>query len=119
MATLVASPPMVYTIFEDVQGTKSKLINGTWEDLVRTLESPPEYPSKERCPLLKLATFGDERSRQGRLRTNTNMLTISGVEGDYDGGMVSPEEAVAKLNTANHSPARVCGGAEDSGWVNS
>lgn len=88
---------MSYTVFEDVQGTRLQRIDTNWDGLIQKLEAPPEYPSKDRCPLLKLAAFGDQRSHKGSLRTNTNMLTITGVEGDYDGGKVSPEEAAAKL----------------------
>lgn len=56
--------------------------------------------SKEDLPLLKLATFGDNRTDKGCLRHNENVLSISGIEGDYDAGDISPEEAEARLQTA-------------------
>jgi P4 family phage/plasmid primase-like protien len=100
MTQPTASVPMSYTIFKDVRGTHVERKDGNWRDLIQMLKSPPEYLSKKSCPLLKLATFGNVRTGQGCLRTNTNMLTISGVEGDYDGEKVSPEEAAANLRAA-------------------
>ncbi|MGD2132538.1 MAG: hypothetical protein PVI23_07070 [Maricaulaceae bacterium] len=51
-------------------------------------------------PFLKLARFGDERTELGSLRSNDNMLAISGVEGDYDGELITPEEAAEMLRSA-------------------
>ena len=53
--------------------------------------------AKVELPLLKLATFGSKISEKGAIRNNDNVLSISGVEGDYDGKKVSPETAVALL----------------------
>lgn len=59
--------------------------------------------SKAELPLIKLARFGDDRTRKGSLRHNANMLAIEGVEGDYDGGKLSVERAAAKLRKAGLS----------------
>jgi len=48
--------------------------------------------SKELLPFLKLAIFGDERSRRNCLRTNTNVRCITGVEGDHDAGDMTLEK---------------------------
>lgn len=56
---------------------------------------------KAALPLLKLATFGDKRTDDGSLRHNENLSQITGIEGDYDDGEVSPLEAVRMLKAAN------------------
>jgi hypothetical protein len=51
--------------------------------------------TKLKLPWLKAATFGDKASRRKCLRRNANMLTITGVELDYDLKQMSFAEAVA------------------------
>jgi putative DNA primase/helicase len=58
-------------------------------------------PTKLQLPWLKLATFGDVRSNKGSLRTDANVLSIEGIELDYDGLKVSFEEAVEAVRQMN------------------
>src|SRR5207302_274019 len=44
---------------------------------------------KADLPWLKLAGFGENVTDKGSYRSNANMLWISGVEGDYDGGVLT------------------------------
>lgn len=60
-------------------------------------------PSKGDLPLIKLASFGDVPTVKGSLRHNSNLLSVSGVEADYDAGIVSPGEAANLLKTAGVS----------------
>ena len=53
--------------------------------------------AKARLPWLKLAKFGSKRSDKGSLRHDANVISISGVEVDYDGELVTPDEAVRIL----------------------
>ena len=46
-------------------------------------------------PWLKLASFGDKRSKNNCLRTNDNLIEISGVEGDHDSGELPFDAAIA------------------------
>lgn len=55
---------------------------------------------KESLPLIKLGTFGDARTDKGSLRHDSNLLSVSGVEGDYDAGTVSPQKAAQLLRLA-------------------
>lgn len=48
---------------------------------------------KELLPLLKLATFGDMASPKGSLRWDNNLIEVTGVELDYDGGRISFDDA--------------------------
>ena len=49
--------------------------------------------SKDKLPWLKLARFGDLRSEKGSLRHDANVIAISGIEADYDGGKLTVDEA--------------------------
>ena len=58
--------------------------NAALAELVRTTSAG----AKDDLPWLKLARFGDTRSAKGSLRHDANILAISGIEADYDGGVV-------------------------------
>lgn len=58
-------------------------------------------PTKASLPWLKLANFGDVPTPKGALRHDANLTGIEGVEGDYDGGVVSVAEAVDRLHAAD------------------
>ena len=55
---------------------------------------------KESLPWLKAAIFGNDRTLKNCLRHNRNVLTITGVEADYDAGDMSPEAARDRLEAA-------------------
>jgi hypothetical protein len=54
-------------------------------------------PAKVRLPWLKLATFGERRSDKNSLRNDANVISITGIEADYDGGRVPVGDAVARI----------------------
>jgi len=58
-------------------------------------------PEKSELPWLKLARFGDVRSEHNSLRHDANVLSVCGVEGDYDGGKVPFDAGVQCLRDAN------------------
>jgi hypothetical protein len=89
------------TIFENVQATKKSTQILSWSELVATLGSPPVFPSKRDMPLIKLARFGTNRTDKGSLRHDANLQLITGIEGDYDGGVVQPEKALRLLEQHN------------------
>jgi hypothetical protein len=49
--------------------------------------------TKAALPWLKLARFGNRKTDQGSLRHDANVLAVSGIEADYDGGQVTFDEA--------------------------
>jgi hypothetical protein len=51
--------------------------------------------NKQDLPWLKLAKFGDKRSKKDSLRNDNNVEVIVGIETDYDGETVAFDEAVA------------------------
>ena len=63
---------------------------------IRTLSDT----SKKKLPWLKLAQFGTDASAKGCLRTNANVVLITGVEVDYDAGETTFDQAVERLAAA-------------------
>lgn len=57
-------------------------------------------PTKAALPWLKLARFGDHRTDNNSLRNNANVLTITGLEADYDGERLSFDEVCEILRKA-------------------
>jgi putative DNA primase/helicase len=56
--------------------------------------------TKKKLPWLKFAEFGDKRTAKGSLRHDANVVSVSGVELDYDATLISIEDVVAKLKTS-------------------
>jgi AAA domain/Primase C terminal 2 (PriCT-2) len=56
--------------------------------------------TKADLPWLKLAAFGDKRSKNNSFRHDANVVSISGIELDYDLGEVSFDAASNKLKEA-------------------
>ncbi len=67
---------------------------------LRDLILETSAPSKAALPWLKLASFGKEQSEERCLRHDANMHTISGIEIDYDGQLMSFDEAEGRLASA-------------------
>jgi hypothetical protein len=57
--------------------------------------------SKAKLPWLKMARFGEQRSKNNCLRTNKNLIEISGIEIDYDAGEMPVDTAIGLLLSAN------------------
>jgi len=70
------------------------------EGLAAYLADPPRRPTKEACPLITLARFGDVRSDKGYLRHDANVVALSGIVADYDGEIVSVDETLRMLAKA-------------------
>ena len=56
--------------------------------------------SKMALPWLKLALFGNKRSEKNSLRTNENVLQITGIEVEHDAGEISFDTALATILNA-------------------
>ncbi|HCE29610.1 MAG TPA: hypothetical protein DET46_13515 [Comamonadaceae bacterium] len=97
----VADIPMQWTEFQNVLAEQKMAHAGTWAELCEMLTIPPKYPHKTVMPLFKCATFGNLRSDNDSLRSDANMLAVYAVEGDYDAGIVTLDEAAAMLRAAD------------------
>lgn len=92
---------VVLTSFSDLTGNDKKEQIVSWGNFANALAKPDEYSNKHDCPLIKLARFGDIRSKNGSYRHDDNIKEIYGLEGDYDAGSVSIREAIELLRKAN------------------
>ena len=89
--------PFTITTFTSVRRTTGKECSVTLRDL-EALARDTVAQTKEKLPLLKLARFGRERSDRGSLRHDGNVVSVTGIEGDYDGGVLSFDAACAALS---------------------
>jgi hypothetical protein len=106
--------PMLFTKFRDEFAKHKRQEESTLRAMVPWLRDT-RATSKAALPWVKLATFGDQATGRGSLRHDDNMLSIYGVEGDYDGEQITLERArqiVAQANIAailytspSHTPA--------------
>lgn len=85
------------TLFDNRFARTLRTREVTWPSFVEALEDIPVQPVKNDAPLIKLARFGANRTDGGSLRSDANVLAITGLEGDYDAEQVTPEEAIERL----------------------
>lgn len=94
-------PLITYTVFPDVwPKTKTEVPDTAWVELVKVLANPAAYLSKSACPLISLCEYGDNLSDKGYLRHAGNVARVHGIEVDYDGEVVTPEEGQKRLQSA-------------------
>ena len=86
-----------FTVFSDLKAFNKKECHKSWDEITDDIQNANQYASKSACPLIKLATFGDQRTAQSSLRHDANVLAVSGIEGDYDGEKVTIAEAAEIL----------------------
>jgi hypothetical protein len=92
--------PITWTKFFDQTGRGKEEHTGALRE-IGALARDTTAAVKDDLPWIKLATFGDQRSPKGdSLRNNANVLSISGVEGDYDAGEITPAEAAGLMKAA-------------------
>ena len=91
--------PLAVSMFADVKAQRIEPNHLSLRQLQDRLNSTTAR-DKAALPLVKLATFGDARTDKGSLRHDANLLRVSGVEGDYDTGAVSPQDAAERLRQA-------------------
>jgi hypothetical protein len=90
---------LTLTLFRDYGATGKKQRTVTGDDLC-TLIRDTSAPAKGELPWLKLARFGNSKTDKGSLRHDRNVIAITGVEADYDGGRITFDEAVETAEKA-------------------
>lgn len=91
---------ITWTRFPNQSAMRMDVFQHTLEELVEFIKNQETSDSKEACPWIKMATFGNIRTGKNSLRHNQNLLQITGVEGDYDGEMIGVEKAIERLEQA-------------------
>ena len=101
---------MEVTFFPD-QWAKSQHRESLTLAELRDLIQNTSEPTKNKLPWLKLATFGTKRSEKNCLRYNANVLSITGIELDYDREEMTLDDAIeiaerAQLRALLYTSAR-------------
>ena len=87
------------TFFDDCYAKTCKQKTMTLDEL-RDLVFNTDAATKAGLPWLKLALFGEKKTESKSLRHDANVLEISGIEADYDGEVMTFDDAVACLQKA-------------------
>lgn len=80
------------TLFPDQYGLSKTEKRLTFRQLPGLIESAYAVESDD-LPYWKMGAFGEEKTKKNCYRHDANMLTIEGVEIDYDGGPTTPMQA--------------------------
>jgi hypothetical protein len=91
--------PLPVTFFADGRARTKTQETVTLRKLAPRVENT-RATEKSKLPWLKLATFGDTPTPKGCLRHDANVLSVSGLEGDYDGEAMPMGEAAELLDRA-------------------
>lgn len=93
---------MIVTDFPDKASRTKTETDVSFEELCQQIINAPPVAYKADCRWIKLARFGDriENPESGCLRTNGNMLGVSGILGDYDLEEMSIDEAADMFRAA-------------------
>jgi len=92
---LLASDFLV-TTFRHASGDRKEEQRFALEELQAKILSTTA-PTKAALPWLKLARFGDAKTKRGSLRHDANVLAITGIEADYDAEEIAFGDAVERL----------------------
>lgn len=86
---------MNYTTFNSLHNPQGTRHTSTWVDIARLIQNVPAYQSKAEQPLIKMGIFeGDSRG------AGHGLVSISGIEIDYDAGKVTAHSAAKLLRQA-------------------
>ena len=94
-----ADTPVALTFFPNFAAATKREERLIMQSLIDLLDRTTAA-QKADLPWLKLARFGWTRTEANCLRHNDNVLTITGIEADYDGGTIGFDEARETLVSA-------------------
>ncbi|MGX9218955.1 AAA family ATPase [Massilia varians] len=105
------STTITYTTWATRTTTSGVEKTADWLALTGKLRNPQEHSNKSECPLIKLAAFENASRAAG-----AQIKEVYGLEGDYDAGVVTLDEAAERLaaagvcaflyTSARHTPAK-------------
>ncbi|MEQ1653135.1 MAG: hypothetical protein ABL897_11655 [Hyphomicrobium sp.] len=91
---------MRFTTFTDQRALRKAEHNETFDAFVNGIANAPEFATKTECHWISLAVYGDTPTDKGCLRHAANLQAITGIEGDFDRGDVSIEQAAEMARAA-------------------
>lgn len=93
--------PIVISLFDHVtKDTGCNPIITSLRKLAKLVSTPTKAVTKDQLPLLKCAEFGEDRNGGSLLRNNANVTAITGLEGDYDEGQITIDDAAERIRKA-------------------
>jgi hypothetical protein len=95
-STDINAHKIVVTTFRDQLAKERKRQHWSIPEL-REIVLKTGADTKKKLPWLKCADFGEKGTPKGSLRHDANVVSVSGVELDYDAKLISIEEVVATL----------------------
>ena len=90
--------PLQATLFLRLREPQGRALTWSWQSFCTLLAEPPASwcaDDKQALPLVKLGRYADDSRAAAH-----DLVAITGLEGDYDAGDVSPADAAALLNAA-------------------
>jgi hypothetical protein len=105
----MSAPILSWTELPDKFGTTMTAHSGTWLEFLERIRTVGTSPGKDKCPWFKGVAFGtvrtpiryeNGRQKGGSLRHDGNVEAVYFIEGDYDGEVITIEQAQAKLEKA-------------------
>ena len=69
------------TLWKNANAIQGKAESLPWATLPDVIREAAGQPNKESCPMIKLATFGSQRTAKGSLRHDENIRSITGIDG--------------------------------------
>ena len=91
--------PLTVTRFNGIGASTKREVATSLRQLETKIKSVTK-PDKASLPWLKLASFGDDRTDKNSLRHDANVLSIEGIECDYDAGKITMADAAKRLEQA-------------------
>jgi hypothetical protein len=99
LARAVIPDSIAVTFFENFAAQSKREVTHTISSLAELIRAT-SAPSKDKLPWLKLCRFGNIKTEKGSFRHDGNVSACSGIEADYDGELVSIDEAIERLDKA-------------------
>jgi hypothetical protein len=95
----LADQPFAVTFFDNFAAATKHEEPYTLSSLADRIRTVTAW-KKDRLPWLKMARFGLMRTENNSLRHDDNVLSISGVEADYDGNVIPLDDAIDIIGKA-------------------
>jgi hypothetical protein len=96
----VLARPLTFTVFRDAYAFECRRLTATPKEIAGGLRAHSAN-CKAGLDWIKLAAFGPQRSTEGCLRHDANVLEVNGTEGDYDQELISFDTACDLLQDAD------------------
>jgi hypothetical protein len=88
----MTAAPFTVTFFDHCSARFKREVQVTLPELREMIEAQAAE-RKDLLPWIKLAVFGERRTKENSLRNDANVNWVTGCEADYDGEQISVDQA--------------------------